>query len=717
MNGDESYKLKKKILYVVNKPLVVYRQKKRKKKITASLLELASHFDTNTMPLVRRSDSGGWHGIYSEVQSAIPVRGNSQDTNECNEIDSPSCSGSDSPRGVITEHFRGSVSAPAVTAVSNLFLATREVDVKELQTQTSDSSNEVSSTRLKCKGSKGDDSEPMYPPLDSINVPSNCTEVELQQEATDSFDPTIKRVELLYDESIRLQNALAKLSHMTGNLHRILNSRGVLAQDSMSNMSVDNRRQSVGSGSSHYLPLSLSQDILVTETPFETPMCTDFSVILARAIDKHREDALSPSGEQDIKSQDLANLNAIAEQDAVIQLEEELQQENKRLKMSLTNLSRAMFALHRAIVDSRREQKRNRTINEKLSVEPAMIEATISNDHTICNKKTSGNFSPKIIPLDCESVDDDELGLGFNDPLLSSPVKNKIKVDDVSKVGPEHCTNMITSTLKKKNKKKTKKRLIPIDNYTETLTNDNVDQKDNASIFELSDQKDDASIIEYKVTIATRAIIILQSIWRMMSQRKKYVSYKLNTVVFQSIWLMELENMASLLIQTNYRRHKTIKSHLRLSAAVIICQSVVRRYLALKHISRHLRNVKSATLLQSTWRRHLAEKQSAANSKDDCATAKTLDTMSVVVDTMLVVTINKHRDDILHLLTHSSHRDLIVQRRNSNLRALAAANQLVYRSGGQKLLPNDLKRLLAKAEEDAGRLYYQLKFRAAPALW
>jgi hypothetical protein len=159
MNGDESYNLKKKILYVVNKPLVVYRQKKRKKRITASLLELASHFDTNTMPLVRLSDSGGWHGIYSEheVQSAIPMRENSQDTNECNEIDYPSCGGSDSPRGVITDHFQGSYVSALVTA------ATREVDVKELQTQTSDSSNEVSSKRLICN-----------PPLNSINVPSNC---------------------------------------------------------------------------------------------------------------------------------------------------------------------------------------------------------------------------------------------------------------------------------------------------------------------------------------------------------------------------------------------------------------------------------------------------------------------------------------------------------------------------------------------------------------
>jgi hypothetical protein len=218
-----------------------------------------------------------------------------------------------------------------------------------------------------------------------------------------------------------------------------------------------------------------------------------------------------------------------------------------------------------------------------------MMAATTTKSHAVHNKKERGKLSPKLTPIDCESVDDDELRLGFNDPLLSSQGKNKIKVDDASKVGPEHCTNMITSTLKKKKKKKkTKKRLIPVDNFTVTLPNDKVDQEDDAFMIEMirtnhRRQKDDASIIECKVTIATRAIIILQNMWRMMSQRKKYISYKHNTVLFQSIWIMELENMASLLIQTKYRRHKTIKSH----------KSVVRRYLALKHISRHLRNVKS----------------------------------------------------------------------------------------------------------------------------
>lgn len=99
---------------------------------------------------------------------------------------------------------------------------------------------------------------------------------------------------------------------MTENLHRILNSRGVLAQNSLSTVSVDNRGQSVVSGSSHYLPFTLSQDILETETPFETPSCTDFSVMLAQAIDKHREDTLRQSGERQSTSQDPANLNAIA---------------------------------------------------------------------------------------------------------------------------------------------------------------------------------------------------------------------------------------------------------------------------------------------------------------------------------------------------------------------------------------------------------------------
>jgi len=406
MNGEESSKLKKQILYVVNKPMVVYRLKKRKKMITASLLELTSHFDTNTMPLVRRSDSGGWHGIYSEheFQSVIPTRDSSQDTNECNEIDSPSFNGSDSPRVVITEHFRGSN-----VSVSNLPPATREVGVHcddELQTQTSDSSNEVSSKRLKCKGSKGDDSEPMYPPLDIINVPSNFTS-----------DLTIKHVESLYDESIRLQNALAKLSNMTGNIHRMLNSRGVLA---------DNRGQNEVGGISHYLPF------LKTETPLETPSCKEFGVMLAQTIDKHREDALSKSGEQKFTSQELANINDIAEQDAIVQLEKELQQENKRLKTSLTELSRAMSALYSALVDSRREPKQNRTINEGPSVKADMLAGTTTND--------------------TESVTDDNMMMTKKDTLVdevrsNSPLLDNVYTNDDDEITRKSLSSHVSSVM------------------------------------------------------------------------------------------------------------------------------------------------------------------------------------------------------------------------------------------------------------------------------
>jgi len=406
MNGEESSKLKKQILYVVNKPMVVYRLKKRKKMITASLLELTSHFDTNTMPLVRRSDSGGWHGIYSEheFQSVIPTRDSSQDTNECNEIDSPSFNGSDSPRVVITEHFRGSN-----VSVSNLPPATREVGVHcddELQTQTSDSSNEVSSKRLKCKGSKGDDSEPMYPPLDIINVPSNFTS-----------DLTIKHVESLYDESIRLQNALAKLSNMTGNIHRMLNSRGVLA---------DNRGQNEVGGISHYLPF------LKTETPLETPSCKEFGVMLAQTIDKHREDALSKSGEQKFTSQELANINDIAEQDAIVQLEKELQQENKRLKTSLTELSRAMSALYSALVDSRREPNQNRTINEGPSVKADMLAGTTTND--------------------TESVTDDNMMMTKKDTLVdevrsNSPLLDNVYTNDDDEITRKSLSSHVSSVM------------------------------------------------------------------------------------------------------------------------------------------------------------------------------------------------------------------------------------------------------------------------------
>ena len=68
-------------------------------------------------------------------------------------------------------------------------------------------------------------------------------------------------------------------------------------------------------------------------------------------------------------------------------------------------------------------------------------------------------------------------------------------------------------------------------------------------------------------------IILIQSMWRMLHQRKKYVTL--------------------------------IEGDKRVSIAVIVCQSVTRQFLAVKHVQ-HLREVKCATLIQSTWRRFLA---------------------------------------------------------------------------------------------------------------
>jgi len=48
-----------------------------------------------------------------------------------------------------------------------------------------------------------------------------------------------------------------------------------------------------------------------------------------------------------------------------------------------------------------------------------------------------------------------------------------------------------------------------------------------------------------------------------------------------------------------------IEGEKRVSIAVIVCQSVTRQFLAVKHVQ-HLREVKCATLIQSTWRRFLA---------------------------------------------------------------------------------------------------------------
>ena len=784
MNGEESSQLKKKILYVVNKPMVVYRLKKRKKMITASLLELKSHFDTNTMPLVRRSDSGGWHGIYSEheFQSVIPSRDNSQDTNECNEIDSPSFNGSDSPR---TEHFRGSN-----VSVSNLPPATREVGVyceDELQTQTSDSSNEFSSKRLKCKGSKGDDSEPMYPPLDIINVPSNCTS-----------DLTIKHVESLYDESIRLQNALAKLSNMTGNIHRMLNSRGVLA---------DNRGQNEVGGSSHYLPF------LKTETPLETPSCKEFGVMLAQTIDKHREDALNKSGEQKFTSQELANINDIAEQDAIVQLEEELQQENKRLKTSLTELSRAMSALYSALVDSRREPKQNRTINEGPSVKADMLAATTTddtesvtddnmimtkkdtldevrsnsplldnvytNDDEITRKSLSSHVSSVMTELKTSSFIDGDgtskhsnvdgvsallqdrsstrhrrmselITPSENAPIYATTIelaelrlmKAMKREDDVSECTPkqeiyttkkelcdakehletlrmmientlyggtstEGCITDVPSLPVETEKLKIDGHSIQTNftNDTQSLVNEFLD---NDLIDDTSSTDDDYTDNDYHSKLGSRLGYCLSVIEKIESV--ELVDTPTDTDDDQSLCMRgdnELVVCATTECHNEKERGKSIPK-----LTPVDCESVDDDELHLGFNDPQL----PPPVKNKREPEHCTNKITSS-PKNDCATAKTLDTMSVVVDTMLVVTINKHRDDILRLLMHSSHRDLIVQRRDSNLRALAAANQLVYRSGGQKLLPHDLQRLLAKAEEDAGRLNNQLKFRAAPALW
>ena len=792
MNGEESSKLKKKILYVVIKPMVVYRLKKRKKMITASLLELTSHFDTNTMPLVRRSDSGGWHGIYSEheFQSVIPTRDSSQDTNECNEIDSPSFNCSDSPRVVITKHFRGSN-----VSVSNLPPATREVGVHcddELQTQTSDSSNEVSSKRLKCKGSKGDDSEPMYPPLDIINVSSNFTS-----------DLTIKHVESLYDESIRLQNALAKLSNMTGNIHRMLNSRGVLA---------DNRGQNEVGGNSHYLPF------LKTETPLETPSCKEFGVMLGQTIDKHREDALSKSGEQKFTSQELANINDIAEQDAIVQLEEELQQENKRLKTSLTELSRVMSALYSALVDSRREPKQNRTINEGPSVKADMLAGTTTND--------------------TESVTDDNMMMTKKDTLVdevrsNSPLLDNVYTNDDGEITRKSLSSHVSSVM---TELKTSS-FIDGDGTSKHSTVDGVSAslQDRSStrhrrISELitPSENDDAPI--YASTIELAELRLMKAMKRVdnvsectpkqeiYTAKKELCDAKAHLETLRMMIKNTLDGGTSTegyitdvpslpvetekhkidghSIQTNFTNDTQSSSgcelvnefldndliddtssytdndyNSKLGLGLGYCLSVIEEIESVESVdtptdtdddqSLCMRGdnefvVCAATECHNEKERgksipkltpvycesvdddelHLGfndpllsppvknkrEPEHCTNKitstpKNDCATAKTLDTMSVVVDTMLEVTINKHRDDILRLLMHSSHRDLIVQRRDSNLRALAAANQLVYRSGGQKLLPHDLKQLLAKAEEDAGRLNNQLKFRAAPALW
>ena len=72
-------------------------------------------------------------------------------------------------------------------------------------------------------------------------------------------------------------------------------------------------------------------------------------------------------------------------------------------------------------------------------------------------------------------------------------------------------------------------------------------------------------------------IILIQSMLRMIHQRKKYVL--------------------------------RIEGEKRVSIAIIVCQSVIHQFLAVKHVL-HMRVVKCATLIQSTWRRFLASEYS-----------------------------------------------------------------------------------------------------------
>ena len=94
-------------------------------------------------------------------------------------------------------------------------------------------------------------------------------------------------------------------------------------------------------------------------------------------------------------------------------------------------------------------------------------------------------------------------------------------------------------------------------------------------------------------------IILLQSVWRMAQQRKAYVTY------LEDCRQLEVEEEAALMIQTNYRRHRAMSDILQVYVDVIVCQSVVRRFLALKH-THSLRQDKCATRIQASWRRFLA---------------------------------------------------------------------------------------------------------------
>ena len=84
-------------------------------------------------------------------------------------------------------------------------------------------------------------------------------------------------------------------------------------------------------------------------------------------------------------------------------------------------------------------------------------------------------------------------------------------------------------------------------------------------------------------------IISIQSMWRMILRRRKY------RISIEGINLrqqVELTNMAAVTIQANYRRHSAMAVIMALRSDVVVCQSTVRRFLAMKK-SNHLRNVRT----------------------------------------------------------------------------------------------------------------------------
>ena len=68
------------------------------------------------------------------------------------------------------------------------------------------------------------------------------------------------------------------------------------------------------------------------------------------------------------------------------------------------------------------------------------------------------------------------------------------------------------------------------------------------------------------------------------------------------------DNMASLMIQTNFRRHQARADFLFTVSDVALCQTVVRRYLAMEHTAtlRCIRDNKAAMIIQANFRRYQA---------------------------------------------------------------------------------------------------------------